>query len=130
MRRSLHLAKFGTILTPIVERQRSRKPSLTISRSTLAARYVTEKIVNAFLAGAIPIYWGSPFVLKMFNPRAFIFVNRLSGRLVASKVVMVRCGSCRLFLAALAFALSSRIGSYRLALRSFILWLSVWSGVV
>ena len=26
--------------------------------------YVTEKIVNAFLAGAIPIYWGHPDVFK------------------------------------------------------------------
>ena len=41
----------------------------------LSPRYVTEKIVNAFLSGAIPIYWGSPFVFKIFNPRAFIYVN-------------------------------------------------------
>eukprot|EP00928_Gymnodinium_smaydae_P070283 TRINITY_DN54156_c0_g1_i1.p1 TRINITY_DN54156_c0_g1~~TRINITY_DN54156_c0_g1_i1.p1 ORF type:complete len:696 (+),score=125.55 TRINITY_DN54156_c0_g1_i1:48-2090(+) len=39
--------------------------------------YVTEKIVNAFLAGAIPIYWGSDAVLEIFNEDAFVFANRL-----------------------------------------------------
>lgn len=34
--------------------------------------YVTEKILNAFYAGAIPIYWGAPDINKYFNPNAFI----------------------------------------------------------
>ena len=34
--------------------------------------YVTEKILHAFLAGTIPIYWGSPTIEKDFNPHAFI----------------------------------------------------------
>lgn len=39
--------------------------------------YVTEKIVNAFKAGTIPIYWGSQgFVNTLFNPRAFINVDQ------------------------------------------------------
>jgi alpha(1,3/1,4) fucosyltransferase len=37
--------------------------------------YVTEKIVNAMLAGAIPIYWGDPNVTKHFNPKSFINVH-------------------------------------------------------
>lgn len=37
--------------------------------------YVTEKIINAFYSGAVPIYWGSPKVLDYFNPKAFIYVN-------------------------------------------------------
>ena len=58
--------------------------------------YVTEKIVNAFLAGCIPIYWGSRresllgkkkwnfcgflsarSVLDIFNPDSFIFANEI-----------------------------------------------------
>merc|ERR1719487_1799906 len=35
--------------------------------------YVTEKIVNAFLAGAVPIYWGHPDVFKVFNARSFVY---------------------------------------------------------
>lgn len=37
--------------------------------------YVTEKIVTAFLSGAIPIYWGSPKIMEIFNPEAFIYVS-------------------------------------------------------
>ena len=36
--------------------------------------YCTEKIVNAFEAGAIPIYWGDPRVKEMFNEKAFVCV--------------------------------------------------------
>jgi hypothetical protein len=39
--------------------------------------YVTEKIVNAMLAGAIPIYWGAPDISQHFNSRAFINVTNL-----------------------------------------------------
>lgn len=34
--------------------------------------YVTEKILNAFYANTIPIYWGSPTVGNEFNTKAFI----------------------------------------------------------
>jgi hypothetical protein len=42
--------------------------------------YVTEKIVNAFVAGCIPIYWGSDgFVKQIFNPNAYIDLTNLFG---------------------------------------------------
>jgi len=37
--------------------------------------YTTEKMVNAMLANAIPIYWGSPDVVRHFNPKSFINVQ-------------------------------------------------------
>lgn len=37
--------------------------------------YTTEKIVQAFAADAIPIYWGDPLVIKDFNPASFINCN-------------------------------------------------------
>ena len=37
--------------------------------------YTTEKILEAFAAGTIPIYWGSKDIKKEFNPEAFIDVN-------------------------------------------------------
>ena len=37
--------------------------------------YVTEKIVNAFYSGAIPIYWGSSTITDFFNEKAFINVS-------------------------------------------------------
>jgi hypothetical protein len=36
---------------------------------------VTEKIMHAFGAGCIPIYWGTQDVLMDFNPKAFINAN-------------------------------------------------------
>jgi hypothetical protein len=37
--------------------------------------YVTEKIINAYYSGAIPIYWGSSNINDFFNKDAFINVN-------------------------------------------------------
>lgn len=34
--------------------------------------YITEKILDALLAGSIPIYWGTKEVSKLINPKAFI----------------------------------------------------------
>ena len=34
--------------------------------------YTTEKIVDAFAAGTVPVYWGDPRVKEQFNPEAFI----------------------------------------------------------
>jgi alpha(1,3/1,4) fucosyltransferase len=34
--------------------------------------YCTEKLMEAFAAGAVPIYWGDPNVAKDFNPASFI----------------------------------------------------------
>ena len=40
--------------------------------------YVTEKILHAFYAGTIPIYWGSNTVESDFNKDAFINVNNFA----------------------------------------------------
>jgi hypothetical protein len=34
--------------------------------------YTTEKIVDAFAAGTVPIYWGDPGIRQEFNPAAFV----------------------------------------------------------
>lgn len=34
--------------------------------------YCTEKLMEAFVAGTVPIYWGDPSVIKDFNPDSFI----------------------------------------------------------
>jgi hypothetical protein len=46
-----------------------------VFENAIAPGYVTEKIVNAFLAGAVPIYWGDHAVLEIFDRRAFVFVD-------------------------------------------------------
>ena len=38
--------------------------------------YVTEKIINAFFAGSIPIYWGDhEYAKQLFNPKSFICIQ-------------------------------------------------------
>ena len=37
--------------------------------------YITEKLGNAWLAGCIPIYWGTSKVVEDFNPSTFINCN-------------------------------------------------------
>lgn len=41
--------------------------------------YSTEKIMEAFLAGTIPVYAGDPSVTVEFNPEAFLEVDRCGG---------------------------------------------------
>jgi Glycosyltransferase family 10 (fucosyltransferase) C-term len=40
-----------------------------------AQGYVTEKILMAFLAGCIPIYYGTDDIFNIFNPKSFIYYN-------------------------------------------------------
>lgn len=46
-----------------------------VMENTEAGGYVTEKILNAFLAGSIPVYFGTREVFEIFNPRAFVFYD-------------------------------------------------------
>ena len=39
--------------------------------------YITEKILNAFMAGCIPIYYGpKPEIFEIFNPKAFVYYEQ------------------------------------------------------
>lgn len=40
--------------------------------------YTTEKIMEAFAARTVPIYWGDPQIARVFNPEAFINVSDYS----------------------------------------------------
>lgn len=40
--------------------------------NTVVNGYITEKLTNAFLAGSVPIYYGSPYVGDFFNNQSFI----------------------------------------------------------
>ncbi|EED90150.1 THAPSDRAFT_269403, partial [Thalassiosira pseudonana CCMP1335] len=44
-----------------------------VMENTEVEGYVSEKILDAFLSGTVPIYFGSRFVFNVFNPRAFIY---------------------------------------------------------
>jgi hypothetical protein len=46
-----------------------------VLENRLHAGYITEKILNAFLGGCIPIWYGTPDVWDVFNRDAFLYVN-------------------------------------------------------
>lgn len=53
--------------------QRTCKFSLCFE-STCNAGFNTEKIMDAFYADTVPIYYGDPYISSVFNPKAFINV--------------------------------------------------------
>lgn len=51
--------------------------------------YITEKIINVFRGGAIPIYWGDTnTVNKYFNPKAFINVDQFKSLQQAAEYIV------------------------------------------
>lgn len=57
-----------------LEFQKKYKFALAFENSSQSG-YTTEKIVDAFAAGCIPIYCGDPDVGKVFNEKAFVNIN-------------------------------------------------------
>lgn len=51
--------------------QKQYRYSFAIENSSFPG-YVTEKIIDAFAAGTVPIYWGDKDIAKTFNPESFI----------------------------------------------------------
>ena len=51
-----------------------------------ATGYVTEKILNAFLGGTVPIYSGTTEVFNIFNERAFLFYDPRDPQTTVDKV--------------------------------------------
>lgn len=49
---------------------------LTYENSS-APGYTTEKLFHAKVGGAVPIYWGDPFVERDFDPKGFINANQV-----------------------------------------------------
>jgi hypothetical protein len=54
---------------------RTRKFNIAFENGSYPG-YLTEKILNAFYANTIPIYFGSPTVFREFNESAFINIHR------------------------------------------------------
>ena len=52
-------------------------------------KYITEKIVNAFMFRTVPIYWGSNDINEFFNKEAFINCNGLTQEEILNKIIEV-----------------------------------------
>lgn len=76
-----HIASGGKVYNniggPVLEKlkfESNYKFSIAFE-NTCHRGYITEKLMQAFAAGGIPIYWGDPYVGRMFNENAFINVG-------------------------------------------------------
>jgi hypothetical protein len=56
--------------------QRKHKYSIAFENNSYPY-YTTEKLMDAFLGGSIPLYWGDPKIKEDWNPAAFINVGKL-----------------------------------------------------
>ncbi len=43
--------------------------------NSTADGYITEKIMRCLVSGVVPIYWGTKDILKVVNPKSFVFVD-------------------------------------------------------
>lgn len=68
------LNNIGGPISDKIEFEKNHKFAIACENSSHIG-YTTEKLVEAFAAQTVPIYWGDPEVTKIFNPKAFINVN-------------------------------------------------------
>lgn len=48
--------------------------------------HITEKIIDSYTCGTVPIYWGAENITKWFNPDSFINCNGLSDAEIVEKI--------------------------------------------
>lgn len=64
---------------PAVKHEYQRKHCFSMAYENEAAPgYQTEKIIDAFISGSIPIYWGNPQVADEFVPASFVHARDFS----------------------------------------------------
>ena len=66
-----YLNNLGYCVDNKLEFQRNYKFSIAFENSSTSG-YTTEKIIQAFAAKTVPIYWGNPHISREFNTSAFI----------------------------------------------------------
>ncbi len=66
-----HLNNTGARVVDKLAFQQQSKFTIAFENSSHPG-YTTEKILHAFAAQTVPIYWGNPLIAGEFNPRAFI----------------------------------------------------------
>jgi len=60
-----------------------------VAENAQSSGYCTEKILHAFSAGCIPIYWGDKTVINDFNPKAFINCNDKSYEEITEEIMKI-----------------------------------------
>ncbi len=64
-----------------IKREFQRQHCFSMAYENEAAPgYQTEKIIDAFVSGSIPLYWGNPEVAREFNPATFVHARDFRSR--------------------------------------------------
>ena len=53
---------------------KNSKFAITMENTSID-HYITEKLINGFRAGIIPVYWGSPHISEHFNTKRFLILE-------------------------------------------------------
>lgn len=72
-----------------VEKYKSFKFVIAAENNINLRGYITEKIVSAMFANAIPIYLGAPDIAEHFNPKSFINANEMSSEELLETIRML-----------------------------------------
>lgn len=72
-----HFNTIGELVRDKLEFLKSYQFNIACENSS-SPGYLTEKLTDALIAGAIPIYWGDPEINRDFNPGCMINVNSYS----------------------------------------------------
>ncbi len=71
------ISKFGRDINPIETKQEGLLPFgfSIVMENAREDYYFTEKIIDCFLTGTIPVYWGCPSIGKFFDSRGILTFN-------------------------------------------------------
>lgn len=73
------IESYGRGIRPIDRKADALKDyrfSIAIENSS-ADNYFTDKILDCFVTGVVPVYWGCPNVVQYFNPKGILFFHTL-----------------------------------------------------
>jgi hypothetical protein len=68
---------YGPYIEKKVDALRDYRFNLAIE-NCISDDYFTEKIIDCFVTGTVPIYYGTSYVLKKFNPKGIVFCTNES----------------------------------------------------
>jgi alpha(1,3/1,4) fucosyltransferase len=71
-----HLNNVGMVLPLEEKHSRLRQYKFTVAfENSSAPGYVTEKAIDAYVGGSVPLYWGDPEVERFLNPASMLIMN-------------------------------------------------------
>jgi hypothetical protein len=69
-----NMNSIGNTVAEKIDFQRNFKFSIAIENACCPG-YITEKIVEAYMAGTVPVYMGAPDICDSFNSESFIHIT-------------------------------------------------------